>query len=74
MTRPKNPQPTQIPHRLERPRRRTSNRITSNRRILERTLSTICDRVCDSESAEPVTDPVCVARPDERRDAGLDDR
>jgi hypothetical protein len=69
MTRPKNPQPAQIPHRLVSPGSRPINRITTHRFRLKHALSTICYGVRDSEPAKPVADPVCVASPDERCDS-----
>lgn len=69
MTGPKNPQPAQIPHALKRPRTCSTNRVTAHRLGLKRALPIISDGVRGSQPAKPVTDPVCIARPDEGCDA-----
>jgi hypothetical protein len=69
MTGPENPQPAQISHTLERSRRSPTNRITTYRLILKRTLSTISDSIRGSETPKPIADPVCVTGPDEGCDA-----
>ena len=74
MASPKNPQPAQISHCLKRPCRSTSNCITAHRRVLKCALSTVRNRVRNSEATEPITDPICVASPDECGDARLHDR
>jgi hypothetical protein len=69
MARPENPQPAQIAHALERPRTCSTNRITTHRLTLKHGLPTVHNRIRRREPAEPVADPVCVARPDEGCDA-----
>jgi hypothetical protein len=73
MPRPKNSQPAQIPHVLERPTRCPTDRIALHGFARERARPTILDAVGDGEATEPVTDPVGVAGPDQDLDAGLHD-
>jgi hypothetical protein len=69
MTGPENPQPAQISHTLERSRCTPTNRITTYRLILKRTLSTISDSIRGSETPKPIANPVRVTSPDEGCDA-----
>jgi hypothetical protein len=70
----KHPQPAQVPHTLKCPTRNAVDRVAGDSLRLESRGGRVDDRIGRGEAAKPVTDPICVASPDECCDSGLDDR